>query len=45
MTAMEHATKNADEMLKELRLKGNRVRQSGITTELTEIVNGAQSII
>lgn len=45
MTAMEHATKNADEMLKELRLKGNRARQSGITTELTEIVNGAQSIL
>ncbi|MDD4096274.1 MAG: ATP synthase F1 subunit gamma [Oscillospiraceae bacterium] len=45
MTAMEHATQNADEMLKDLRLRGNRARQSGITTELTEIVNGAQSII
>ncbi|NLW89247.1 MAG: ATP synthase F1 subunit gamma [Clostridiaceae bacterium] len=44
MTAMDHATENADEMLKNLRLKGNRARQSAITTELTEIVNGAQSV-
>jgi F-type H+-transporting ATPase subunit gamma len=44
MTAMDHATKNADDMLKELRLKGNLARQSGITTELTEIINGAETV-
>lgn len=44
MTAMDHATQNADEMLKQLRLRGNRARQSLITTELTEMINGARSV-
>ena len=42
LTAMENATDNADEMMKKLELLSNRARQARITTELTEIVNGAQ---
>ncbi len=42
LTAMENATDNADEMMKKLELLSNRARQAKITTELTEIVNGAQ---
>ena len=44
MTAMENATENADDMLKELKMKSNRARQAKITTELTEIVNGANQV-
>ena len=33
---------NAEEMMKKLELMSNRARQAKITTELTEIVNGAQ---
>ena len=39
--AMDTATKNADEMLENLRLSYNRARQSAITQEITEIVAGA----
>ena len=42
LTAMQNATENADEMMKHLELLSNRVRQARITTELTEIVNGAE---
>ena len=42
LSAMENATDNADEMMKKLELLSNRARQAKITTELTEIVNGAQ---
>ena len=42
LTAMENATDNAEEMMKKLELLSNRARQAKITTELTEIVNGAQ---
>ncbi len=42
LAAMENATDNADEMMKKLELLSNRARQAKITTELTEIVNGAQ---
>jgi F-type H+-transporting ATPase subunit gamma len=45
MTAMDNATQNADDMLKDLQLKGNRARQTKITSELTEIVNGANQIV
>ena len=41
MTAMDNATNNADEMMKSLQLIRNRARQSKITNELTEIINGA----
>lgn len=44
MVAMEGATKNAGKMLDTLTLQYNRVRQAGITKELIEIVNGAQSL-
>ena len=42
MTAMDNASKNADEMIKKLELLSNRARQSKITNELTEIINGAE---
>lgn len=44
MTAMESATKNAKEMIGLLTLQYNRARQAAITTELMDIVNGAESI-
>jgi F-type H+-transporting ATPase subunit gamma len=44
MTAMDKATDNANELLKELKLKYNRARQAAITTELTEIVSGAAAL-
>lgn len=42
-TAMDAASKNADEMIGELSLKYNRARQGAITQELTEIVAGAEA--
>jgi F-type H+-transporting ATPase subunit gamma len=44
MTAMEAATSNADEMILKLTLKLNRLRQESITTELMEIVSGAEAL-
>ena len=44
MTAMDKATENAQELLKDLKLKYNRARQAAITTELTEIVSGAAAL-
>ena len=44
MTAMEAATKNADEMIGALSLQYNRARQAYITKELMEIVSGAESL-
>ena len=44
MAAMENASKNAEEIGKILNLKYNKLRQSSITTELTEIVSGAESL-
>ncbi len=41
-TAMDSATKNAGEMIGDLRLKYNRARQGAITQEITEIVAGAE---
>lgn len=41
-TAMDSATKNADEMIGSLTLKYNRARQGAITQEITEIVAGAE---
>lgn len=43
MEAMEGATKNADELIDKLTLKYNRIRQSAITQEISEIVGGAQA--
>ncbi len=44
MTAMDKATENANEILKNLRISYNRARQASITTELTEIVSGAAAL-
>ena len=44
MAAMENATKNAEEVVDNLTLKYNKLRQSSITTELIEIVAGAESL-
>ncbi len=44
MTAMDKATENANELLKELSIMYNRARQAAITTELSEIVSGAAAL-
>lgn len=43
MSAMDGATKNANDLLESLNLKYNRVRQSVITQEISEIVGGAEA--
>ncbi|MEM8938055.1 MAG: ATP synthase F1 subunit gamma [Bacteroidota bacterium] len=45
MTAMDKATENADELLKELKLTYNRTRQAAITKEILEIVSGADALV
>lgn len=44
MTAMDKASENADELLKDLRINYNKARQEAITTELGEIVGGAAAL-
>lgn len=44
MTAMELATKNADDLIKYLNLLYNKARQESITKELLEIVSGAEAL-
>lgn len=44
MTAMDAATKNASEMIDDLTLQYNRARQAAITTEIIEIVSGANAL-
>lgn len=44
MTAMDNATNNSKDMIKKLTLTANKLRQAAITTELTEIVSGAESL-
>lgn len=44
MTAMDKASENANELLKNLKISYNRARQAAITTELTEIVSGAAAL-
>ena len=41
MTAMDSATKNAGELIDDLTLNMNRIRQAGITNEIIEVVSGA----
>ncbi|KRX03737.1 ATPase, F1 complex, gamma subunit domain [Pseudocohnilembus persalinus] len=43
MNAMENASKNAGEMLDKLTLQYNKARQAKITTELIEVISGAES--
>ena len=44
MTAMDSATENASEMIDDLNLLYNRVRQGAITQEITEIVGGSNAL-
>ena len=44
MLAMENATGNAEDMIKELTLKFNKARQAAITKEMLEIVSGAEAL-
>lgn len=44
MSAMDNATENAKDMIATLNLKYNTLRQSAITTELNEIISGAEAI-
>jgi F-type H+-transporting ATPase subunit gamma len=44
MTAMDKASENAGELLKELKLSYNRTRQAAITKEILEIVGGAEAL-
>jgi F-type H+-transporting ATPase subunit gamma len=44
MTAMDNATNNAGELIDALTLTMNRVRQASITTEIIEVVSGAQAL-
>lgn len=44
MTAMRSATDNAQELIEELTLEFNRARQTAITTEISEIVGGAEAL-
>lgn len=44
MTAMDSATKNANEMIDRLTLQYNRARQAAITSELVEIISGAEAL-
>lgn len=43
MSSMDSATKNANDLIQDLNLKYNRVRQSAITQEISEIVGGAEA--
>ncbi len=44
MTSMDNATENAEELEDDLQLEYNRERQSAITTEISEIMSGAQAL-
>ncbi len=44
MTAMENATRNAEEMVDSLTLQMNKIRQASITKEILEVVSGAEAL-
>ena len=44
MTAMDNATRNAGDMINRLTILYNRTRQAAITTELVEIISGAEAL-
>lgn len=44
MTAMDNATRNARDLARDLKLEYNKARQSAITTEILEIVSGANAL-
>ncbi|MBC8226719.1 MAG: ATP synthase F1 subunit gamma [Gammaproteobacteria bacterium] len=45
MIAMDNATENAKEIIKELKLEFNKARQEAITTEMLEIVSGSEALV
>ena len=44
MTAMDKATENAEELIKDMKIVYNKARQEAITKELSEIVGGAAAL-
>ena len=44
MVAMENATENSGELIRDLKLQFNKARQASITTEILEIVGGAEAL-
>ena len=44
MMAMKAATENADQMIEHLSMTYNRARQSQITSELLEVISGAEAL-
>lgn len=44
MTAMDNATRNAGDLIKRLSIQYNRARRAAITTELVEIISGAEAL-
>ena len=44
LAAMDKATQNANDLIKELELQFNNARQNAITTEMLEIISGADSL-
>ena len=44
MTAMDNATRNAGDLISNLTIVYNRQRQAAITTELIEIIAGAEAL-
>lgn len=44
MTAMDNATENADDLLRDLRISYNKARQEAITNEISEIVGGSAAL-
>jgi F-type H+-transporting ATPase subunit gamma len=44
MTAMDKATENANDLLRDLRINYNKARQENITRELSEIVGGSAAL-
>jgi F-type H+-transporting ATPase subunit gamma len=44
MAAMENATQNANDMIRQLQLQYNKARQASITKELLEVVGGAEAL-
>ena len=44
MTAMDSASRNASEMIDQLTLYMNKVRQAAITREIIEVVSGAEAL-
>jgi F-type H+-transporting ATPase subunit gamma len=44
MIAMDNASRNAGDLVKRLNLQFNKARQAAITTEILDIVNGAEAL-